>query len=482
MLTIIAGWLSKWRVVWLTAAAPLFGSLSIASSGYFYLEYLVMLLFILFSAVIIAGPAPRDKSPFVSFLTLFGTDAQQVTIRVKCLKLVAPFIVVYWIVFVYLMPGSAYRIGCEASQYNSPRRKYTLPEPNDMTYQRVLNYLENTQKTRFGMLGPIGLVMPEDLPDVLEKIKELPSDERYMRRSRPGEPNRAPNPEMSKDALLIRAITSCGRDAVNIITAYIADPNQPRALLARAKLGDISVKQPLEQLLAQRIADGNDFPRWPDEADRRERPMSSAEIIPALGCVSEPNEAAQRYLSFIQRNNMPEIIEDFDFIKGINLLPTQQARIVLKAYLAKAADWQTPPEMEIRPCLRDVLNSLRYVVGFYADREIAEGVFRLMLRIYENREELRELNISPYFTIESAELLKKGLTVHNDKFRAWSVWQLRRVGYQFTQEEIDKLLKDDSWIVRANAVMAQPERAKEVIANDKNSFVRFAATLSSDWP
>jgi hypothetical protein len=60
------------------------------------------------------------------------------------------------------------------------------------------------------------------------------------------------------------------------------------------------------------------------------------------------------------------------------------------------------------------------------------------------------------------------------------VWQLRRVGYKFTQEELDKLLKDDSWIVRANAVMAEPQRAKNIAVNDKNSFVRFVATLSAD--
>jgi HEAT repeat protein len=105
-----------------------------------------------------------------------------------------------------------------------------------------------------------------------------------------------------------------------------------------------------------------------------------------------------------------------------------------------------------------------------------------MLRVDETGEEFEILNVLPCFTIESADLLKKGLTARNDKLRAWSVWQLRRVGYKFSQEELDKLLKDDSWMVRANAVMAEPQRAKNIVMNDKNGFVRFVATLSPDSP
>jgi hypothetical protein len=480
VLTIIAGWLSKWKIVWLAMSSALFGVISIGTWGYYYPEYLVMLLFILFSAAVIVGPAPKDKSPIILFLTLFGTGVQQSVNRVKCLKLIAPFIVVYWILFINQMPSTAYLIYSETSRENPPRMKYTVLEPNEATYHRVLNYVENTDTNRYWVSGLLGLVMPEDLPDVLKKLKERPSDGYNLRPSRIGEPSIPRDPNKTYDTLLAGAIVSSGRDVVGILSAAMADSNRPRALLARAKLGDITAKQPLERLLAERIAEDNDLPRGPYDVSRWEWPLTSAEIIPALACVSEPNEAVQRYLSFIQRNNMPEVINEMYFIRGITLLPTQQARMVIKAYLDKAADWQTPPDREMWPNLRGAMNSLQDVVGYYADKEIAEGVFRLMLRLYENGGELRELNISPYFTIESAELLKKGLTVPNYRFRAWSVWQLRRVGYKFTQEELDKLLKDDSWIVRANAVMAEPQRAKNIAVNDKNSFVRFVATLSAD--
>jgi hypothetical protein len=477
VITIIAGWLSKWRVIWLAVAASLFGSLSIMTQGYFYLEFLVMLLFILFSAATTVGPAPKDKSPITALFTLFGTDTQQVTIRVRCLKLIAPFIVVYWLIFVCLMPASAYRINCEVSQNNPPRRKYTLREPNEATYQRVLNYLESKQRTRTGIFGLLGLVMPEDLPSVLENFKELPSNEYYGRFSRPGEPNRTADPDRAKDALLTRAITSSGRDVVNILTAAITDPNHQRTLLARAKLGDVSAKQPLEWLLASRIEEGNDSPSANANMHWWDKPVTSAEIIPALACVSEPNEAAQRYISYIQRRNMPEMLEDFDFIRSINLLPSRQAMIVTKSYLAKAADWQPPQQPHLGPNLYSTLPPLRYLVEYYGDREIAEVVFRLMLRVDETGGEFEALNVSPYFTIESADLLKKGMTARNDKLRAWSVWQLRRVGYKFSREEIDKLIHDESWMVRANTVVAEPQKTINIAASDKNSFVRFVATL-----
>jgi len=372
------------------------------------------------------------------------------------------------------------------------KRKYTLPEPNEATYHRVLNYLESKQRTRTGIFKLLGLVMPEDLPGVLENFKELPSNDYYgemkFRPSLPGEPNRPakPNrtndPNRTKDILLTRAIITSGRDAVNILTAAITNPNHQQTLIARAKLGDVTAKQPLEELLASRISEGNDFPCPDDNTNLWDKPVKSEEIIPALVCVSEPNEAAQRYINYIQRRSMPEILEDIYLVRSVILLPSRQARVVIKSYLAKSADWQPPTQSQWGPDLYSALIPLRELVGYYGDREIAEGVFRLMLRVDETGEKFEVSNVSRYFTIESADLLKKGLTARNGKFRAWSVWQLRKVGYKFSQEDIDKLLKDDSWMVRANVVMAEPQIVKNIAMNDKNSFVRFVAILYADTP
>jgi len=478
VLAIIARWLSKWKIVWLAVAASLFGSLSIAAQGY-SLEFLVMLLFILFSASTIFGPSPKDKSPVVSLFNLFAADTQQAIIRIKCLKLVAPFIILYWLLFVAMMPASAYRINYEVNRDNPPIRKYKLLEPSEATYHRVLNYLENKQRTRVGIFGLLGLVMPEDLPAVLEKFKEIPIDVHYVPPSPPHEPNRAVDPNIVNDALLTRAMTSSGRDAVNIISAAITVPDNQQTLLARAKLGDVTAKQPLETLLAKRIAEGNDFPASEINAKWWQRPVKSYEIISALACISGPNEAARRYISYIQRNGIFDLFEDFDFLRSVNLLPSPQVRSVIKACLTKTKG-QDLSQLHLWPRTPDLpLYPFHSLLGIYGDKEIAEEAFELMLQSADQNSENTLFDISPYLTIESAELLKKGLSSDNDKFRAWSVWQLRKVGYQFSQDEIEKLMRDESWMVRANTVIVAPEMTKNLAQNDKNPFVKFTASLQN---
>ena len=124
------------------------------------------------------------------------------------------------------------------------------------------------------------------------------------------------------------------------------------------------------------------------------------------------------------------------------------------------------------------MSPLRNILGVYGDRVIAEEVFELMLLNAGQSSESILFDVSPYFTIESAGLLKKGLSSNNDRFRAWTVWQLRKVGYQFTQEEIDKLMRDESWMVRANAAIAAPQLTKGLAQTDTNPFVRFASSLN----
>jgi hypothetical protein len=478
ILIILSRWLSKWKIVWLIVSSIVFGFLSMATWGSYYLECLIMLLFIISSAAVIAGPSLKDTSPLASLSMLFGKDAQKAALRVKCLRLIAPFIVVYWIIFIILMPGSVYRINYETNHESPPPKKLPVLDPNVASYHLVLDYLKNKADSQYAASRFIGFVMPEDLPDILKKYKNIEptgTHEGFLLRGR--DQNIVRDPNKIYDDKLTNAILFSGKDVVSLISSAMNNPDRPRALLARAKLGDVCAKQPLEQLLSQCIADRNDYPGRSNPFNRMDMPLSSSEIIPALACVSESNEAVERYLSFIKRNNMPEIIDDYDFIKSIKLLPTSQARMVLKAYLKKAADWQTPPQSDMWPNLRGAVNSLREVAGFYADREIAEDIFRLMFLMHQYHGEPQELHISPYFTIESAELLKKGLAAPNYKLRAWCVWQLRNVGYKFTQDELDMLLKDDSWIVRANTVMAEPLKSKSKAVNDKNSFVRFAGTL-----
>jgi len=459
----LSRWFCRWRICWLIPVAVLLGSFSIMAEGYFYIGYLVMILFIIFSVLIIVGPASSGA---------FHT---------RCLKLVSPFIIVYWLIFVALMPLSAYRISYDVKLSSPAKRSVTLFEPNEAVYQRVLARFDSNQITKHEAFRFIGLIMPEELSHTLIKYYKLSSglDERvYL-------PLIGKTPDHSEfiscqndqnELFLIRAVTSSGKDSTSILTKAMNDPNHPRALMARAQLGDVTAKQPLKAILAKHIEQDNESLRSEGINKWRDIPPKSYEIIAALACISEPNDAAQHYINYIQRHSVPDLLYDFDLLRSANLLPSQQARIVIKAYLEKVKQWNPSqqPHWDLEPDA--ALQPLRSIVGIYGDKEIAEAVLEFML---QNAAQNTLFDVSPYFTSESAELLKKGLSSDNDRFRAWSVWQLRKVGYQFTQDEINKLMRDESWMVRANAAIAAPQLTKDLAKNDKNPFIRFASSLNN---
>jgi len=457
--SLFSRWLCRWKIVWLILIAVFLGSLSVLAEGYLYLGYAIMVLFIIFSALIAVGPVSPG------------------TFSTRCLKLISPFIIIYWLLFVALIPISAYRINSEIARYRPSKRTCTLPDPNEAVYQRVLERFDDPNLNRYYARDLIGLVMPEDLPGILEKIKSMtPSpyeaggDIRYflnLSAPRPREPNN------NIDQFLTLAITSSGKDVTNILTSAMIDPNLPRTLIARAMLGDATAKHSLEVLLAKRTEEGNDSPIPDVNVHPWNAPVTSAEIIPALACVSEPNVAERYYIDYINRRSIDDLSEESRFQRSVILLPAQQARQVIWAYLVKAR-LQMEGKIHSNVGPQSILAQLEKPLGLYSDRNLAEEVFQLMLK-----SEMNLTVVSPYFTIESVEFLKKGLNFHNDDLRAWTVWQLRRVGYQFTQEEIDKLMKDKSWMVRANATIAAPLTTKDLAKTDKNPVVNFIASLQN---
>ena len=108
---------------------------------------------------------------------------------------------------------------------------------------------------------------------------------------------------------------------------------------------------------------------------------------------------------------------------------------------------------------------------------IIEDVFKTILSATIHGEEFKAFDISPYLGSQSAELLKEGLACGNSDMRAWCVWQLRKIGYRFQPEELNRLLNDESWKVRANAIFAGGEDNAQIAEKDKNAFVRLVATL-----
>ena len=118
----------------------------------------------------------------------------------------------------------------------------------------------------------------------------------------------------------------------------------------------------------------------------------------------------------------------------------------------------------------------------YGDREIAEAVFELTLRVAQKDNSPDLLAMSPYFTRESIDLFREGLLSSDANIRTWSVWQLRKTGYELDEAELEKLFNDKSWKVQANAAQAG---GKDVVAicicQGKNIFKFLTQSLKARY-
>jgi len=489
-----AWWLFRCRIIRLFLVIMFLGAVTVLASGYQYIHYLPMIVFVLTSAII-AVVKPGERSSFKTMLRLFSRKPDVTAVRNKCLRLTAPFIVVYWVLFISLTPLVAKSINLELEEFKPIERKVVLPEPNE-AYQELMSTFEAEGLAKIHIYRLLGLAMPEDLPALLQKLKNTEFTDYYGPGLLPWHRKETSEEEKARlekrrerqrwlnDGDLVLAMRGCGRDAVGVITGFLDEPDGERALVARARLGDSTTRKKLEELLQARMQSELDEKEHEQPMRHKtylDRPTKAAEIIGALACISEPNEAAGRFLDYIRNREVSDLIKDYKFFEGLILLPTTQTRRVLKAYLAKARSWQ--PRVEKLPyglvhnSPDRVLYPLRRLVGFYCDRQIAEAAFKIMLLAADAHDEFEPWEISPYFTGESTQLLKKGLESKNENMRAWCIWQLRKIEYKPSKEELDKLLTDKSWKVRANAVLAGGKATATLAQRDRNSLVRLAGSF-----
>ena len=80
--------------------------------------------------------------------------------------------------------------------------------------------------------------------------------------------------------------------------------------------------------------------------------------------------------------------------------------------------------------------------------------------------------IAPHFDMNSVNTLKDGLGTTDENLRAYTVWQLTRVGYKWPEEDLDHLTQDKSWKVRANIILALDSERAAFMQSDKNNLVK----------
>ncbi|HIJ71571.1 MAG TPA: hypothetical protein HPP87_09455 [Planctomycetes bacterium] len=483
MVIMFGWWLFKCRLVWFLAIAIPLGFLTFLMSGYTYLRYVPMILFAIIWALVAVNKPSNPKHTIKALSVFFSKKPEFAGLRRNCIYLTGIFIVVYWILFISLAPLLARDIKSYAKGYDRYDYKVSLPEANEATYQQVLSWFDKKDLDKNEVHGLISLIMPEDLPGVLEKLKERefakPShmDKYYgpvaSKRSKLKQANKL------NDSDLIAAMTYCGRDVVSIIVDFMDNPQTERALVARARLGDITVKEKLEAIWKERMQDcvslkeeyeyikrkiqeSGDWPHWKNV-------VFANDIVGALACISTPDEAAGRFLDFIEKQEVSDLTHNYEMFNNITLLPTDHALKVVKMYLAQVSNGKYLGEDASY-----ILLPLMELDGLYADRQIAEDVLKIRFSDKNARNNYVASQMSPYLTIESSELLKRGLDSPNEDMRAWCVWQLRRIGYRWNKDEIDKLLADKSRKVRANAMLVTDRPVPE---DEQSSFVKLIGTL-----
>ncbi|MBN1392028.1 MAG: hypothetical protein JW947_04410 [Sedimentisphaerales bacterium] len=486
---LFASWLSKLRLVRALLVTTPLSVFTALASPYAYISQIPFFLFVVTCSLIVLNKPSFGKALIGIF---FSKQPELAVLRGRAIKLLAPFIVVYWLLFVASVPTCAKYIEQLCSWSYS---KSDLAPADETSYQQVLAKFDSNDFTlsEFWRLAP--LVTPQDLSSILNNYKDI-----YISISSPYRFVKNPTecsdgnstPEKDKlikkfnDYYILTAMQGCGRDVINILTEAMENPERESALVSRAQLGDIRVKGKLEELLAWRLTD-DELPEPNKHLYRWDKPAKIIDIICGLACISEPNEAGTMFLDYITRGDMSHLIEDHEFFRGIPLLPTTQAREVIKAYLAKAQEWQPPERVrfdgeKFREDLRRTLSPVRELAGTYADKDISEAVLKIMLRS-EDEDVIKDWD-GPWgapqeFDMQSADLLRQGLASKNDSLRAWCVWQLKKVGYRFSEEEETGLLADESWKVRANAASAGGRKTARLFVNDQHPFVRFVASISA---
>ncbi len=482
-----ASWFFKLRLVKTILVILPLGILTILMSPYAYISQIPLVLFVIICTLMVLNK-PSEPIPFIKALRgIFSRGDESAAIRSRAVKMLAIFLVIHWLIFTASVPTCSRYID---RLYSSRPRSYpksTLAPADETSYQRVLAMFDSNYSTVDDFCRLIPLVMPQDLPSVLNMYKGMSFAPSYPYKSSDINASSSEDHQRKierKDWGIINVMQGCGRDAVNILADAMDNPELEFALVRRGKLGDIRVKAKLEELLDSRIANGE--PPEPNKHSRHlDRTVKTIDIICALACISEPNEAGARFLDYVARGDMSQLKEEDKFFWGIPLLPTIQAREVIKAYLAKTQDWQPPERVRFdgeifREDVRVVLRAVRETAGTYADRDISQAVLKIMLRS-EDSDIIKDWD-GPWeaprdFDMQSADLLRKGLSSKNEQLRAWCVWQLRKVGYQFSKDEMSRLLADESWKVRANAVIAGDRKTAERAAKDADPFVRWVASL-----
>jgi hypothetical protein len=149
--------------------------------------------------------------------------------------------------------------------------------------------------------------------------------------------------------------------------------------------------------------------------------------------------------------------------------------VFIRAGDRELAEWIFQSVAESRPTIQvsdypDIVPTLRPV-------NISDLKSTRVIKRSENISDRYLEPIFPYMGIESIPLLLEHLDSDNEELRAFIVWRLTSLGYEWSDEKIQMLQKDSDWRICVNALFAVDVEDLAEALNDESAIVRIIAHL-----
>ena len=240
------------------------------------------------------------------------------------------------------------------------------------------------------------------------------------------------------------------------------------------------------------------------------------EIAGALAFLSDPQEAKARFSRVLDLvapmqddRNRPDAQHSTDvllrawaggyreclFYRSLTGVPTPHVTALLKEYIRRRQ-------------LTYPFDELEFLDVFVraGDRALAEWIFQKVaesppttevshypdgipigrpIHVSEVKQEKRRKDmghryleaIFPHLDYESIPLLLEHLDSDNEQLRAFIVWRVTSLGYEWPGDRLGELLKDPHWKVRLNALFALDTDDLEKALDDEKAVIRIIAQM-----
>ena len=279
----------------------------------------------------------------------------------------------------------------------------------------------------------------------------------------------------------------------------------------------------LRSRVRELIADAN-MPELLEDDSRRETGgpellTSLFEIAGALAFLSNGQEAVAR---FYQVLDLVAPMQDDPNRSDLQ----QSANVLLKAWAGGYREClfyrrlTGVPRPDVTALLKEYMRRRRFnyplddlefldVFSMAGDRELAEWIFRNVAESHpavqvteypdlvptlspidiSDVKKMRKVKKSkdmtdryleptfPYLSVESIPLLLEHLDSENEQLRAYIVWRVTSLGYEWSEEQLAALRRDSFWKVHMNALFAFDRDGLATFGEDENPLVRTVARL-----